>query len=836
MHTKRIVAIALGGALAVTGTFFPVAVQAQEIQSVDMFRLYNPNSGEHFYTKAANEKNELVKLGWRDEGTGWKAPVESKTPVYRLYNENAGDHHYTLDENEKNELVKVGWKDEGTGWYSDDTKQVPLYRQYNPNALAGSHNYTTDHNEHVSLVSQGWKDEGIAWYGVDAKTATAPRPSKPSGGSSSGGSSSKPNPSLPDNLTLSLSTSKMELNQGDEGTVYFYATANFDCSQIDLYQKGVSEVIAHLVDDGKYAESGDDLPGDRVYSGKLILDTSADTDYEFYASFALKGLNSNAVTVSVVSELSDEDLDKEAQVDDILQTKLFENDNYDSMTIEERKVLADEVLDSLVSQGLIQADSVEYDDESQSYSFLYADGMSGSVVIKNWDSGMNGTEDFCSGSVLASSYSNSLVRSGANLEATVKNTNPVETFKVGKAVVLWSFDQKWDNADFRRPFYNALEGHWESRGLDTTVNFNATVEDYKKLDGYDVIVFSGHGGYDKHYSKKQSDILLHEKASKDKDKVYSNDRKLKRIDKLSVEGGTMYSILPKFFEDYYSSGKLDGSFVYAENCEFYGKNGNVDDTMAQTILNCSAESVIGFHNSVNAAYSRNLMATYVDQLCAGKTSPQALSNSKSIHGQNDGDKAFPVYRGKPNARLVQNGIINGDFENIPDLSGWSYMGDVRSIGQLGSLKPVKNQKMAILTTGIGSAEQSYLSGTEGSALSQTVAVPSNAKTLHFSYDFVSEEPMEYIGSKFDDTFEVQILSGTGAETLLVESVNSATWTKIDGIDFDGGDETTYHTIWKSVDLDVSKYAGQQINIRFLVYDKGDSIYDSAVLLDDVVLQ
>ncbi|MBQ9278789.1 MAG: Ig-like domain-containing protein, partial [Lachnospiraceae bacterium] len=111
--------------------------------TVNMFRLYNPNSGEHFYTANVTEKNNLVSFGWRYEGIGWKAPVKSNTPVYRLYNKNAGDHHYTMSASERDFLVSVGWKYEGIGWYSDDSKSVPLYRQYNPNAKAGSHNYTT---------------------------------------------------------------------------------------------------------------------------------------------------------------------------------------------------------------------------------------------------------------------------------------------------------------------------------------------------------------------------------------------------------------------------------------------------------------------------------------------------------------------------------------------------------------------------------------------------------------------------------------------------------------------------------------------------------------------
>ena len=128
-----------------------------------MNRLYNPNSGEHFYTADLEEKAALVNLGWNDEGYGWVAPKEGTgTKVYRLYNPNAGDHHYTTVEEEKNTLVAYGWKDENVGWYSDGG--VTVYRQYNPYANgAGSHNYTTDKAENNYLVSLGWIYEGTAW-------------------------------------------------------------------------------------------------------------------------------------------------------------------------------------------------------------------------------------------------------------------------------------------------------------------------------------------------------------------------------------------------------------------------------------------------------------------------------------------------------------------------------------------------------------------------------------------------------------------------------------------------------------------------------------------------
>lgn len=143
-----------------TGTFSNPTTQPPA-NSVQMYRLYNPNSGEHFYTQNAAEKNNLVSKGWKYEGIGWNGP-SSGNPVYRLYNPNAGDHHYTLHAYEKDNLIKKGWRYEGISWYSGGPNA--LHRLYNPNAKAGSHHYTLNTNEKNNLVKHGWKYEGLAWY------------------------------------------------------------------------------------------------------------------------------------------------------------------------------------------------------------------------------------------------------------------------------------------------------------------------------------------------------------------------------------------------------------------------------------------------------------------------------------------------------------------------------------------------------------------------------------------------------------------------------------------------------------------------------------------------
>lgn len=134
--------------------------------TMDMYRLYNPYTGEHLYTSGTFEKDSLVSMGWNYEGVAWKAP-ETGNAVYRLYNPYSGEHHYTMNTSEKDYLVLIGWNDEGIGWYSSTLLvSVPVYRLFNPNSTGiGAHHYTTDSVERDHLVLAGWQDEGYAWYG-----------------------------------------------------------------------------------------------------------------------------------------------------------------------------------------------------------------------------------------------------------------------------------------------------------------------------------------------------------------------------------------------------------------------------------------------------------------------------------------------------------------------------------------------------------------------------------------------------------------------------------------------------------------------------------------------
>ena len=129
-----------------------------------MFRMYDPNSGEHFYTGSEVERENLVAAGWNYEGVGFTFSRTTGLPVYRLYDPATGEHLYTMDEDEKAALMAAGWNYEGIAFNSAYDTEVPQYRLHNPNAERGAYHFTASAEERDFLLSIGWEDQGIGFY------------------------------------------------------------------------------------------------------------------------------------------------------------------------------------------------------------------------------------------------------------------------------------------------------------------------------------------------------------------------------------------------------------------------------------------------------------------------------------------------------------------------------------------------------------------------------------------------------------------------------------------------------------------------------------------------
>lgn len=163
-----------------------------------------------------------------------------------------------------------------------------------------------------------------------------------------------------------------------------------------------------------------------------------------------------------------------------------------------------------------------------------------------------------------------------------------------------------------------------------------------------------------------------------------------------------------------------------------------------------------------------------------------------------------------------NLIKNGNF--VQGLEHWIASGAVSVIPLPGG------GKSAFLTTGcVGSV---CAIGNVRSELKQSFAVGSTLQ-VKFNYNFLSNEFPAFVGSIFNDAFEAKLIGPNGGSTLLAtESVNSSTFKSGNGTGFNG------QTGPKSIDTTMKVSSGQY-TLSFSVADKGDTIVDTAVHVNNV---
>lgn len=132
-----------------------------------MHRMFNPGTGEHFYTASDAERDDLVGKGWSYEGIAFWVPKRSNTPVWRLFNPATGEHYYTTDTDERDRMLGEGWSGEGVAWYADDARGKAMYRLFDPKANpVASHHFTSSESERQELVAAGWTDQGVGFYAL----------------------------------------------------------------------------------------------------------------------------------------------------------------------------------------------------------------------------------------------------------------------------------------------------------------------------------------------------------------------------------------------------------------------------------------------------------------------------------------------------------------------------------------------------------------------------------------------------------------------------------------------------------------------------------------------
>lgn len=131
-----------------------------------IYRFSSMPGNSHFWTSDVNERDAMIRAGYRYEGVAWSASSDmTSSPVYRLYSSIMKKHLYTTDNNERRVLSETSsWKDEGVAYYSSpNSTSKPIYRLYSP--ITKNHLLTSDAYEKQVLTGNGtFRDEGVAYY------------------------------------------------------------------------------------------------------------------------------------------------------------------------------------------------------------------------------------------------------------------------------------------------------------------------------------------------------------------------------------------------------------------------------------------------------------------------------------------------------------------------------------------------------------------------------------------------------------------------------------------------------------------------------------------------
>ena len=302
---------------------------------------------------------------------------------------------------------------------------------------------------------------------------------------------------------------------------------------------------------------------------------------------------------------------REMQQADAAVTALTGGSDYAQMTEDERTDAALQQLDALTAQGLVKQGSVYTDAENGMISFTYSCGALGGILLTDPEE-----ENAAALPELDESQLQELA----------------ENKRVGTAAIYYAFDNTINST--RYPYYAYMQTYWDSVGLQTDLDTTVTVSDLRRMGRYDLCILSTHGAYYTYeygwlFKKTATEplILLTERSDFWSDLRYGFDLLAHRV--VKVNG--MYAVNGDFFRSAYRGNGI----VLSETCEFYGKNGHVDTSMADGLLAGGAKAVMGYVNNVYSVYSRSMLWAAVNRMIEGETLEQAVDYAKSIYGTDD---------------------------------------------------------------------------------------------------------------------------------------------------------------------------------------------------------
>jgi len=589
-------------------------------------------------------------------------------------------------------------------------------------------------------------------------------------------------------------------------------------------QNQVIDSLSLLYDDGDLAH-GDEIIGDRIFSTKQNFhESSPGTIHLQIRAITLEtGGNATAYTqiftLPVVSEISDEEFNH-------------------TMTLQSGGSNKFDSLKNAVGESQAKQQTLDW---VKAQSGVDSAGLTegGDAIWVEYSSGIRGTILFIGAGVRGGSLERERA-ARVQVPPSQQTRGTLDLTRSRPAYTLVDEDTVGStNVMIYDAFFTGFSPDDEGDALCTLLvksqcpkftvtrlkDAACTVELVKTFPQYGTIYLITHGNVDNGQVYFLSGEVTN-LASLDAQRTI--DLFLKRLGVSTVGGNNYYSIYPSFISTY--CGTFPKSIVFSASC-FSGRN----QTMSDAFKNKGAVTFLGYDNSVNSGFCVSMATDFFQKM----VNQQKKTGEAFTPGQIDPDAPYALFKmfGSNKARYGSE-FVNGDFET-GSLQGWTKEGDGRVLSQLVFISPSQGNFMGIISTGLGYT-------TTSGSISQGFCIPADKTTLAFKYNFLSEEFMKYVGDVYQDYLKVVLKTDSSEVSLFYRKIDDLAGevTQAIGIHFDQPlwvlDDTTedgvWMTGWTTVTLDVSAYAGKPVTLTFACGDVGDSIFDTAILLDDIKIQ
>jgi hypothetical protein len=630
-------------------------------------------------------------------------------------------------------------------------------------------------------------------------------------------------------------------------TVEMDPTSVFDAATVRLMREkgGVSKVATALYDDGDLAH-GDEIAGDSIFSAIMNVDETSVGPITLYGAADAPTVGTEtgpATTLAVVEPLSQAQLQKVRDLQGsahlAYQTAIAGGANSSA------------ALDAAVTALATDPEVISVARSDRSAMAIYRSGVIGALNF--------GSADERGGYGIRDIRDASLPRTRIALE----EPPPIYPLALTEEELVPGNNHAFLMSPWLTDFGASDDNPWLAGRLPTTAcpryqvgakynNFAATFDAMLGVADYGLVSISTHGDTFVESKLKETQLLpevlvkmemlgLQTNAANTRDMLWLrggvDDANLSRPEVMValltgalVMDSQDLGVTARFFRFY--AGTFKDSFVNLGACRSL-RNGDI----AKAILAKGAKAVMGYSDYVNSGWAQSKVQGLLECLFTGNglaaDKKWTVANCYQKDKETDADPAeFRVVPSNSQLQL-KTGFRNGSFER--GKIGWFGTGDARVLPKLGGYSPTDGTRVGIISTGLGYTDSS---GT----FAQTFCIPEGTKKLSFDWNFISAEFMSYCGTQYQDSFVVSITDVTGTPTTLHQrkiddlcgSVSKSSATIPQAGDPDG----TYATGWRSaIDLDVSKWAGsnKDVTLSFSATDVGDSIYDSAILIDRVKL-